>query len=202
MKRFINVILCASCLILLLEGCLISSIYPLWDLSTRIFDKSLAGEWYSPDDSTVNYKLSVLGDTAYLFTTTYDTKGEKLKFEIRPDTIMEIKHLATMVKLGKFTFLDLYPWDEDSEIYDRFQENFVPVHTFLKIEYENDILKVYNMDGEHLDELFEKNRIRLKHEMFGDYTLLTASTNELQEFMKKYADDPEAFEEPSILYRR
>ena len=52
--------------------------------------------------------------------------------------------------------------------------------------------------------MFEQNRIRIKHETVEsldyDRHVLTASTDELQKFIKKYANDPKTSEEIEQIF--
>ena len=75
-----------------------------------------------------------------------------------------------------------------------FFRNFIPTHAFLKFEWENDELVLYMFSYDRLQELFDQNRIRIRHQQFDDYLVITASTDELQKFIRKYADDEKAFE--------
>ena len=65
----------------------------------------------------------------------------------------------------------------------------VPVHTLARVQYCKDSILIYWYGDEWLNELFEQNRIRIKHETIesADYErqLLTADTDELQKFIKK-----------------
>jgi hypothetical protein len=57
-----------------------------------------------------------------------------------------------------------------------------------------------------LEELFEQNRIRIKHETVTspgyDRQVLTASTDELQKFIRKYANDPKTVEEIEAIFAK
>jgi hypothetical protein len=44
-----------------------------------------------------------------------------------------------------------------------------------------------------LQKLFDENKIRIKHENNGVYTLLTAKPEELQKFVIKFANEDKAF---------
>ena len=70
----------------------------------------------------------------------------------------------------------------------------IPVHTLARVQYNSDSILLYWFAEEWLTELFEENRIRIKHETVesGDYArhVLTASTDDLQKFIKKYVNGP------------
>ncbi|HEU4554584.1 MAG TPA: hypothetical protein VFS25_17190, partial [Chitinophaga sp.] len=51
-------------------------------------------------------------------------------------------------------------------------------------------------NAEQIYKLLNENRIKIKHESFGYYKVITASTGELQKFVEKYADNKEFFMSP------
>ena len=126
-----------------------------------------------------------------------DTISENL-VELKEQTV---SFEAGILKIGDHYFIDLYPYykyyegdDHDEEYY--LFRNFIPTHSFLKFELENGELVLYMFSYDRLKELFEQNRIRIRHQQFDDYIVITASTDELQKFIRKYADDEKAFEDP------
>ena len=80
----------------------------------------------------------------------------------------------------------------------------IPVHTLARVQYSRDSILLYWYGDEWLNELFEQNRIRIKHETVEnhdyDRQVLTASTDELQKFIKKYANDPKTSEEIQQIF--
>jgi hypothetical protein len=65
---------------------------------------------------------------------------------------------------------------------------------------------MYWYGGDWLNELFEQNRIRIKHEKVYafdyDRHVLTAPTDELQKFIKKYANDPKTVDDIEKIFAR
>jgi hypothetical protein len=74
------------------------------------------------------------------------------------------------------------------------------------VQYNSDSILLYWFAEEWLTELFEQNRIRIKHETieFPNYErhLLTATTDELQKFIKKYVNGPKMTEEVDKVFAR
>jgi len=208
-NKFLKLLACLV-LLLLTNSCLICSLHPLWTEDSRIFDERLLGKWYTNEstnqqneDEFQYFEFTNSGDTAYTLKMVYKRDiilNKVLEIRTQTDTIHYINYHATMTKLGKHFFLDLYP--TDTLMLERFEENYLPVHSFVKINLRNNSLEMYELDGENLDRLFEQNRIRLRHEIIDDFTVLTASTKELRQFMTQYADDPEAFENVEIFTKR
>jgi hypothetical protein len=69
------------------------------------------------------------------------------------------------------------------------------------LEVKDDTLVIRRFDPEWLTELFKENRIRIAHEIVEDQVVLTAPTEDLQSFVVKYAEDPNAFVDPEVLVR-
>ena len=128
-----------------------------------------------------------------------------------------------MLELSGHYFMDFYPEDfeipveEEEEkwldldfnfgttsypcINDFLSIHLFPVHTFARLEIGKDQITFRRFDMDWLYKLFEQNKIRIAHEQTEDNILLTATTDELQAFVSKYADAKEAYLEPEILVR-
>ena len=165
-----------AALLLLISGC-IPSLHPLYTDEDIVFEKTLLGAWgndeeiwtFSTDDS-VSYDLTIIyeEDTSY--------------FEVH------------MVILNDHYFIDFYPANNDHlDIPGHLALNLLAVHTFARISFDKKELQVRHFEPRWLDSLFEQNRIRIKHEVLDDGSIvLTAPTDELQKFVSKYANDPNA----------
>ena len=116
-----------------------------------------------------------------------------------------------LLELDGQHFIDLFPNDDcsffggdDCYALENLLRNYIPAHTFMKFDFSEDELVLTEFDNERLIKLFEQNRIRLNHEIPGedtDYVVITASTDDLQKFIIRYANDEEAFNEPSKYHR-
>ncbi len=80
--------------------------------------------------------------------------------------------------------------------------HLVPAHTFAKVEISKDTIKIFQFDIEHLEDLLENGKIRIRHVRPDKDIILTATTEELQEFFIKYAEDEEAYTDPIILVKK
>jgi hypothetical protein len=57
------------------------------------------------------------------------------------------------------------------------------------------------MEPDNVEDMLENDPNLIKHEIVQDRLVLTASTKELQKFMKAHADDEGLFGEPSKMKR-
>lgn len=105
-----------------------------------------------------------------------------------------------LVELGGRDFIDLYPtdWDVSHEF---LSWHLVEMNVFSRIEITQDTLFVKFLDRETLEGLIRDDRIRITHLDLNGRILITASTGELQEFMRKYGGDPRIYMPADTLVR-
>jgi len=167
-------ILAAFGMALLMSGCVVSSLHPLFTEKDLVFDTALLGTWTGTgEDDTLTFEDG--GGKAYNLI--YTAEGPKVRYK------------AHLVQLGKFRLLDIYP--EESEDLDLF--HFIPAHTFWKIWMDGDILHINGLNHDWLKKMIDQKKIKIPHQVLEDRILLTASTKELQKFVLKYAEDTSTF---------
>ena len=95
-------------------------------------------------------------------------------------------------------YIDLYPGPlrEKNEL---LEDHYLPVHSYAKIKINNNGFELSFFNGEQIYKLLNENRIKIKHESFEYYKVITASTEELQKFVTKYADSKDFFMAPVIF---
>ena len=210
--------------LMILNGCLVVSLHPLWTKESRDFHTGLIGDWLpkGDSDSTDNAFINVegdyqlcfenLGDSTYLMHTYYDASGTIMDMGIfqTPNEeenihVNTISRIATLVNLNGTYFLDLEPPSKNQfSEFDSFvrEMNYLPVHTILKLEIKEKSIVLWELNDDRLEDLFDQKRVRLDHEEIDDVTVITASTEELQRFLVKYADDEKAFEDPMEFIKK
>jgi hypothetical protein len=108
--------------------------------------------------------------------------------------------IVHLVSLDDHLFMDFFPGDNDQiEMCGFLSVHYFPVHTFAKVIIDKEKIEIHCLDPGFIDDLLEQNKIRISHEKSDDNIILTASTEELQKFVKKYADDQKAYVSPTIL---
>lgn len=161
------------CLTLLLVGCL-PTLHPIYNDKTLIFKEELIGKWMD-DDGLWQFKRA----------------GEK-EYELRIfDDEKELgRFSAHMVGIEGLMFLDLYPDSEPLEELDDFYKiHILPVHTFMKVDRIDPNLQLRMVDYEKIGKMLEDNPNLIKHEVVDDDRIvLTASTEELQNFIVEHVD--------------
>jgi len=192
-KKFFFYLLAA-----LLCGCVpVMSLHPLFNEKDVVFDKKLLGTWVDDPNSpktTWEFKRADTNDNAYQLIFS-DEEGKKGLF------------VAHLVKLKDKLFLDICPapWEQQDPNKIEWAYNtlfLIPAHTFIKINYIEPQLKMLRTDDEKMREFLKADPNAVKHTLLEDKPVLTASTNELQAFVLKYADDSRVFTEAIVLGRK
>ena len=214
-------------LAVLMGGCIpVMSLNPLYEKKDLLFEEKLLGTWVDADDPnrpdvTWEFRRSGASEKAYELTIT-DKENKKGSFA------------AHLVKLDGSLFMDVFPnrlssgkeqADEESLVYNAFF--FVPVHTFLKIDFITPLAKIKNYipdanmnnmkrlskdydyalrlrltKADECEKLLKEDPNAVKYEKVeGHGIVLTTSTKELQKFVVKYAGDERLFIKPQDLIR-
>ena len=170
-------------LAVVLGGCL-PSLHQLYTDETLIFEEKLIGKWLD-------------GNTIWEF----KKEGEKA-YDMRVFDGKEGLFKAHLVKLGDMLFLDVFPDDATLKgMQDLYKIHLIPAHTFMKVDEFDPNLVLRMMDPEDVSKLLENDPDLLKHERVDDGIVLTASTEQLQEFMLRYANDEGIFGDASEMTR-
>jgi hypothetical protein len=206
MKTFI--ISCFTLLIALtFQGC-ITSLHPLYNNKDLTFDARLLGTWHS-DGSGDTWKLENLMEKE--LAPYKDPKERKEKEAFKSQFVnrnsylltykekgKEAEFLLNLVRLDNELYIDLYPGSlkEKNEL---LEDHYLPVHSYAKIKINSNGFELSFFNSEQIYKLLSENRIKIKHESFEYYKVITASTEELQKFVMKYADNKDFFSPPVIF---
>ncbi|PWV45841.1 hypothetical protein [Chitinophaga sp. S165] len=197
-----------SCFILLaafaFQGC-ITSLHPLYTSKDLTFDTRLLGTWH-PDGSGDTWKIENLMEKQ--LSRYKDPKERKDQENIKSQFInrntylltcsekgKEAEFLLNLVRLDNELYIDLYPGPlkEKNEL---LEDHYLPVHSYAKIKIGSNGFELSFFNGEQIYKLLSENRIKIQHEDFDYYKVITASTADLQKFVTKYADNKDFFMSP------
>ena len=175
---------------LFLTGCL-RSVNPFYNPDDVIFDPDLLGEWKSIEDED---------EAAWCF-----TEGANGSYELS-FTGIEFDQGIFKVHLASFqgiTILDLYPQIQPYDWIEApfFYYHLYPCHSFFVVDELNPTrLGLHTLDIEWLKWYLLDHPDVLKHGMNEErYPILTASTDELQDFIVKHLNNKEAWGEVEAL---
>jgi hypothetical protein len=189
-----KIVLLVILMALILSGCLVKALHPFYKESDVVFEPALIGKWLDNDSSlwTIEQKkVSFLGPEK-------NVNSYKIIFSEKKDEESEFD--VHLFKLNDQIYVDFIP--VNVKVPDLTSYHLVSVHSIAKIDISTDSLSLKWFNESWLAGLFENNKIRIPHETIpgenGDNTyVLTASTDELQKFIIKYGNDPNAFKDNS-----
>jgi hypothetical protein len=184
--------------VLLLAGCLPTSVFPPFTEKDLVAQPLLAGTW-NPNEAD--------GPNTNEFWT-FRTTGEAKVYDLTiKDSDGEGQFKAYCFRLKDATLLDIVPEGEPPKgtagIH-RFL--YQPLHTWFRIEKINESrFEFLPMSLEWLGEYLEKNPAALAHCVTGEKDkrlTITASTADLQKFLREHMDENKVWGEPSRLIRQ
>lgn len=210
-----------TCIIILLlgvlmTGCGIPSVHPLYEPEDLIQRQEITGVWSSDEegelfyvfssqdlknnnvnlpgnvlsnesDSTTGFTFS-LNDIEIEINELADEKNENLYFIIQSvEGKLEGIYYAGLVELDSQYFIDLYKTRIEESGF-RF-----PTHVFTKLEIKTDKLILQEFKESFVKELIRNQQIRIKHEYADDNFLLTAPSADLKKFILKYGREEAAY---------
>jgi hypothetical protein len=180
-------------LFIYMSGCVVYSFYPLYAEKDLFPNSLLFGQWIDEDGTEWNFEYDYKGkkvpenidSTSYILTQKYEDEemNDSSEFSVH------------VIKLGEIYFLDFYLEKFSVEEFLLKDFHIIPVHTFAKLTVEPNKLEIHWFDQTWLEELLEENKAEIRHENNGNFVLLTASPDELKQFVQKYATKEEAFKE-------
>lgn len=200
----------------LLSGCFLKSVHPLVSDKDASDLPGISGVWGNDKERFTFIKEGEFEDLSFnglqghdlnlsMTDTGDDTTGEEnpgylVVYEDLYNEIPDSSYfLGKFVQLDQNYYLDLYPID----VFDIgfWSSHILPVHTFSKIDLEGDSISINLFRDSWIEDQIRDNRVRIKHEKLEEGVLITASTDELQEFIKKYGNVAEAYRDPITLKR-
>jgi len=186
--------------LLLLNSCIVKSLHPFYTKETLSFDASFIGKWKDNKNGTwtvfsfkeaflkdAKKKKSELSKEELKMYTKYQ-KGYIVKYETENT---ETSFIVMPFKINKQLFLDFIPIENHNERINSLQAHHI-VYTHSLVKYDvlpNGKISIKWLDENKMNTLFREKRIKLKHEVIGlndNVFLLTATSEELQKFIKKY----------------
>ena len=178
--KTVNIVICL--LTVLLSGCepTVKSLRPLYTEGDIIFDEALIGKWTNGD--TERWKFERHEDDKYKLTIVEAFSNTKGRF------------IAHLVELDNTRFLDVFPDPSQLEGSGFYKQHLLPTHTFMKVRQIEPKLQL-RMMGDKVCEMLENDPNLLRSERLEETFLIISPTEQLQEFVVKYADANDVFEE-------
>jgi hypothetical protein len=161
-------------------GC-VPTLHSLFTSKDVVYDPALEGKWQNAEATWTIQP--------------FDAKGGRYRLRTEMKDQPPAEWYATLGTIGTNRFLELLP-QRPNEIHPKtfVGGHFVQLRSFWKVALAGDTLTLTSMSTQWLEAMLKQNKVTIKYEKpEGGMLFLTASTQELQDFVAKYADDPGAF---------
>ena len=178
----------AILVISLSTGCIPLSLQGIHTKQNIVFEPGLIGKW-SEAGSSERYRFFKAGDDHY-YLLHKDEKGREGEFEVY------------LVDLDGVLFMDLFPEKLENQQSDFYNMHLWPVHSFVLVEEITPALKLRMMEHGWLEHILETNPGVIDHRWAGEDPVLTASAEELQEFLLKHIQTEGAYTEVTVMTRK
>jgi hypothetical protein len=184
-------LLTALTLAVLLSGCTVRSLNPLYAEKDVVFEPGLLGTWAEHDDADKNWTFQRYGENGYRILCSEGLKPLE----------------GRLVKLSEHLFLDVTPKrsahsDMVVVLPDDVDDVFaVSAHLFVKIELNGDTMRTALLKSDWVEKAADLKTLGLSHIRIGSKVVLTAPTKELQDFVVRYAGDRSVFGNEGVLIR-
>jgi hypothetical protein len=171
-----------------LTSCVVTSVHPYYTAKDLVFEPALLGQWTNTQQSDERWTFEKAEPN--LYNLTY-VSGGKTNLS-----------LAYAFKLEGETFLDVTAKEPQSEIL----PPPIPSHLLLRVFEVRPNVRLAALNNDWLRTLLEKEPKALRHELLGDkpddrQVVLTADTDELQQFLAKHLKTEPAWKDTFDLKR-
>lgn len=196
-------------LLLFLSGCL-TTLHPIFTEKDLVYKPDLIGTWETKQNNDEGWaEISPLGKDKSIAlpgnVATIKDKGYLVTFKNKEEKVTEI-YIAFLAQIGKHLYFDYYPVPTEAEKNsdEFYMQHFVKMHTPYRVDIQkNGGFELDQLEGSYLDKLIEEKKVRIRHEINSDGGIvITASTEELQQYILKYGDDPEAFRNEKTIFSK
>jgi hypothetical protein len=205
-----------------LTGCLVvPSLHPFYTDKDVVFEPALVGSWqeYQVESGAPPPAIPQVWAFSKNEGTDRAPNGYDLSVSVKDYTA---SYQAYLVKVGDSLFLDLLPnglqtpeirTGSDAKSQQSPEEeagsnvqmlsllHYVPSHSIWRARLNGNELEIATLDEDWVTQQVQEKTLGLRYETVQDTTVLTASPEELREFLLKHAHDDKAFPDP-WTYRR
>ena len=196
-------------LLIFLSSCL-TTLHPIFTVKDLTYDPKLIGTWNierEGNKETVIISNLATENSVELPGNISDIKekGYLISYQ-HEDSRNPERYIAFLARIGKYLYFDYYPaYKKEDQKLDEFAgAHWVKMHTSYRVEILNDgSFELSQLDGSYVNNLIDQKKIRINHETGADDNIvITATTSELQQYLIKYSDEPEAYDSKKIIFKK
>ena len=196
-------------LLVLISGCL-TTLHPIFTERDLVYKPELTGNWRTKDNNNEgSAEISSLAKEKSIELpgkiSSIKDKGYLVTYKNKDGNVSGI-YIAFLARIGKHLYFDYYPVSKEAEKKEDefYMQHFVKMHTPYRVDMLKDGgFELSQLEGSYLDQLIEEKKIRIRHELNSDgNVVITASTEELQQYILKYGDDPGIIRKEKTTFSR
>ena len=137
-KRINLIIYIAVILIVLMESCTVKSLHQIYDENSIVFKQELIGTWKDHDGEIYKVEASLKNGEKHIDPRNLKLNGYLLKIIENENDSSWIKMRLHIVEIKETVFWNLFPEKNYTNgVSGVLTENLLPVHSFGKVEIEN-----------------------------------------------------------------
>lgn len=188
MKNKIHKIIAITIFFVLMTGCVVISLNPIYHEKDLVLNNEMVGEWVGARSI-----WNITKDVGLSYLLTYKECAEPINDPSNYSTCTLASFKINLIKIDGIYFADFYPINYSNTDNQLLLFHLRAYNSFAKIEIENNELNVSFLDDEWFENLVEKSPKEIDHLETYEGVMITASTDQLQDFISTYAKDKEAF---------
>lgn len=185
----------------ILNSCIVKSLHPFFTNKTISYQEMFLGDWETAKKNEhwkiqsyrkLFLKEKKISELSEKELRNYNYSKKSYLITYTDEDLSKVSFLATPFIINKQLFLDFSPlenFDECNTLNTLSLLHITMTHSLVKFDILEDKSVVLSwFDEDRVKELFQENLIKIKHEKIkpNNDILLTASSEQLQKFIKKY----------------
>jgi hypothetical protein len=179
-----------------LSGCLITSFHPFYKPDDVTSNNLLLGEWINKNSLLTFSQL----EGAYFLNYKDCEDPYNAPNDFSSCTMADFT--VHLMKLGNNFYMDFYPRNYMNTDNLFLNLHVKPTHSLAKVSIEKDQIEFRMLNYSWLTNHLETSKDKLSHIKIDELVALTATTQELQDFILKNQNEPNFFDEPIIVKRK
>ena len=208
MKK-LSFLLAFTFLVIFLSSCL-RTLHPIFTIKDIAYESRLLGTWKTDNQGTNGIAIITnLGaeNTIELpeKISAIKQKGYLVSYQNEDGKATE-QYIGFLARIGKHLYFDYYPAEKkDNKTIDEFfTSHFVKMHTSYRVQISKDGgFELSQLDESYVTKLINEKKIRINHEKDANGSIvITASTDELQQYIIKYGDEPGAYRSDKTVFTK
>ncbi len=185
-------------LVILFAGC-IPSVHPLITPEDAISLDEVLGLYQDEEKNYIKFSKDSIKITNGIFSSdTVRTINTYLMSMGENPEVIQPLYEVRFARFNNRLFANFYPVP-NKDGYG--SPDYIPMNTFARVQLQENKMILEYSDMDELEKMFQEGKVRLKHEVYGKNgeILITASTQQLQKFVKQHGGNDVFFGIESIL---